>query len=92
MFTHLFSYTAKNAVSLLHFVQSCDGVYRKLRYLRASVGNSTLIDSVLENIVSCSRPNSFFSFPLPTQRIIVRADLTFIRYSSMVFSSSSLRS
>mmetsp|Transcript_32345 Transcript_32345/g.78322 ORF Transcript_32345/g.78322 Transcript_32345/m.78322 type:complete len:1238 (-) Transcript_32345:93-3806(-) len=37
-------------VSLLHFVQSCDGVYRKLRYLRASVGNSTLIDSVLENI------------------------------------------
>jgi len=37
-------------VSLLHFVQSCDGVYKKLRYLRASVGNSTLIDSVLENI------------------------------------------
>lgn len=37
-------------VSLLHFVQSCDGVYKKIRFLRASVGNSTLIDNVLENI------------------------------------------
>lgn len=44
-------------VSLLAFVQSCDGVYKKLRYLRASVGNSTLIDYVLENIF-----NAFFYF------------------------------
>ena len=44
-------------LSLLAFVQSCDGVYKKLRYLRASVGNSTLIDYVLENIF-----NAFFYF------------------------------
>jgi len=44
-------------VSLLHFVQSCDGVYKRLRYLRASHGNSTLIDSVLESIF-----NGVFSF------------------------------
>ncbi len=25
-------------VSLLHFVQSCDGIYKRIRYLRASVG------------------------------------------------------
>ena len=31
-------------MSLLNFVQSCDFVYKKLRLLRASVGNSTLID------------------------------------------------
>jgi small-conductance mechanosensitive channel len=39
-------------VSLLHFVASCDNVYKKLRYLRASVGNSTQIDGVLENIAN----------------------------------------
>lgn len=41
-------------VSMLHFVQSCDGVYKKVRYLRASVGNSTMIDNVLENIFNCT--------------------------------------
>ena len=40
-------------VTLLHFVQSCDSVYKRIRYLRASVGNATLIDSVLENIFNC---------------------------------------
>mmetsp|Transcript_57437 Transcript_57437/g.121884 ORF Transcript_57437/g.121884 Transcript_57437/m.121884 type:complete len:1390 (-) Transcript_57437:180-4349(-) len=46
-------------VSLLHFVQSCDGVYKKIRYLCASVGNSSLIDGVLESIF-----NSVFGFVL----------------------------
>jgi hypothetical protein len=44
-------------VTLLAFVQSCDGVYKRLRYLRASVGNSTSIDRVLENIF-----NGIFNF------------------------------
>lgn len=38
-------------VSLLAFVMGCDTVYKKLRYFRASVGNSSVIDNVLENIV-----------------------------------------
>ena len=37
-------------VTLLHFVQSCDSVYKRIRYLRAGIANSTLIDSVLENM------------------------------------------
>ena len=44
-------------LSVLHFVQSCDSVYRKLRYLRASQGNATQIDGVLESIF-----NSIFGF------------------------------
>ena len=40
-------------ITLLHFVQSCDSVYKRIRYLRASVGNATLIDGVLENIFNC---------------------------------------
>jgi len=46
-----------DAVTLLAFVQSCDYVYKRLRYLRASVGNSTSIDRVLENIF-----NAIFNF------------------------------
>lgn len=37
-------------VPLLAFVQACDSLYRRLRYFRASVGNSTVIDRVLENV------------------------------------------
>lgn len=44
-------------VTLLAFVQSCDGVFKRLRYLRASVGNSTSIDRVLESIF-----NAIFNF------------------------------
>jgi len=35
---------------MLAFVQACDGVYKKLRFLRASLSNSSKIDSVLEDI------------------------------------------
>ncbi len=37
-------------VTLLAFVQSCDSLYRRLRYFRASVGNASVIDNVLEAI------------------------------------------
>lgn len=40
-----------NNIQLLSFVQSCDTVYKKLRYFRASVGNSSVIDHVLESII-----------------------------------------
>eukprot|EP00586_Coscinodiscus_wailesii_P020942 CAMPEP_0172493634 /NCGR_PEP_ID=MMETSP1066-20121228/25037_1 /TAXON_ID=671091 /ORGANISM="Coscinodiscus wailesii, Strain CCMP2513" /LENGTH=878 /DNA_ID=CAMNT_0013263857 /DNA_START=100 /DNA_END=2736 /DNA_ORIENTATION=+ len=35
----------------LSFVQACDHVYKKMRYLRASIGNAFLIDNMLEDIV-----------------------------------------
>jgi small-conductance mechanosensitive channel len=40
-----------NEVTLLAFVQTCDSVYKRLRYFRASVGNSSVIDQVLEQII-----------------------------------------
>ena len=47
----LFPPDANNELSLLAFVQSCDAVYKKLRFFRASVGNSSAIDDALESIV-----------------------------------------
>lgn len=41
----------QNNVNIVSFVQCCDNVYKKLRYFRASVGNSSVIDHVLENII-----------------------------------------
>eukprot|EP00537_Pseudo-nitzschia_pungens_P010899 CAMPEP_0172391710 /NCGR_PEP_ID=MMETSP1061-20121228/8053_1 /TAXON_ID=37318 /ORGANISM="Pseudo-nitzschia pungens, Strain cf. pungens" /LENGTH=1098 /DNA_ID=CAMNT_0013122399 /DNA_START=125 /DNA_END=3421 /DNA_ORIENTATION=- len=38
-------------IPLLAFVQACDTLYRKLRLFRASVGNSSVIDTVLESII-----------------------------------------
>ena len=38
-------------VQFVSFIQSCDTVYKKLRYFRASVGNSSVIDHVLERII-----------------------------------------
>ena len=46
---NLFRPDKHDEISLLAFVQSCDSAYKKLRYLRASISNSTLIDKVLEN-------------------------------------------
>ncbi|KAL7538906.1 hypothetical protein ACHAXR_008875, partial [Thalassiosira sp. AJA248-18] len=66
-------------VSMLHFVQSCDGIYKKLRYLRASVGNSTLIDSVLENIFNAA----FGFFLLLTSKFV-----TFVRLRTVLSSLS----
>jgi hypothetical protein len=55
----LFRPDFRNELPLLAFVQSCDNVYKRLRYFRASVSNSSAIDQVLENIVNC-----FFVFIL----------------------------
>ena len=48
-----------NEITLLAFVQTCDTVYRRLRYFRASVGNTSVIDNVLEQIIG-----SIFNFIL----------------------------
>mmetsp|Transcript_22184 Transcript_22184/g.54868 ORF Transcript_22184/g.54868 Transcript_22184/m.54868 type:complete len:517 (-) Transcript_22184:83-1633(-) len=47
----IFPPDSRGNVSLLTFVMGCDSVYKKLRYFRASVGNSSVIDKVLEDIV-----------------------------------------
>mmetsp|Transcript_4935 Transcript_4935/g.10434 ORF Transcript_4935/g.10434 Transcript_4935/m.10434 type:complete len:1124 (-) Transcript_4935:3102-6473(-) len=45
----LFRPDKNDCLTELAFVQSCDWLYKKVRYLRASVANSTLIDRVLEH-------------------------------------------
>lgn len=40
-----------NEITVVAFVQACDSVYKHLRYFRASVGNASLIDHVLEQII-----------------------------------------
>lgn len=55
----LFRPDAKNHVTELAFVQSCDAVYKRLRYFQASVGNASVIDNVLAGIV-----DAFFYFLL----------------------------
>lgn len=47
----IFPADRRGNVSLFSFVMGCDTVYKKLRYFRASVGNSSVIDKVLEDIV-----------------------------------------
>ena len=44
---------------MLAFVQACDKVYKQMRFLRASLNNSTKIDGVLEDIF-----DAFFYFSL----------------------------
>jgi small-conductance mechanosensitive channel len=51
--TRLFQPDAKHQVTQLAFVQSCDAVYKRLRYFQASVGNASVIDNVLAGIVDC---------------------------------------
>lgn len=55
----LFRPDANNELSLLAFVQCCDGLYKKLRYFRANVGNSSVIDHALESML-----DGAFSFVL----------------------------
>ena len=43
----LFRPDVKNELSMLAFIQSCDALYKKIRYFRASVGNASVIDHVL---------------------------------------------
>jgi len=46
-------------LTMLAFVQSCDALYRRLKYFLATVNNSASLDNVLENVF-----NSFFYFVL----------------------------
>jgi hypothetical protein len=48
---NLFRPDADDEVPILAFLQSCDTAYKKLRYFRASVGNASVIDNVLEHII-----------------------------------------
>jgi len=47
----LFRPDANNELSFLAFTQCCDSLYKKLRFFRASVGNASVIDHVLESII-----------------------------------------
>jgi len=55
----LFRPDRNNELSLIVFVQSCDTVYKRLRFFRAAVGNASVIDKVLEGII-----DSVFNFIL----------------------------
>eukprot|EP00980_Cylindrotheca_fusiformis_P002337 scaffold543_cov119-Cylindrotheca_fusiformis.AAC.4 len=56
---NLFPADGEGEIPILAFIQNCDIVYRRLRYFRASVGNSSVIDKVLEAII-----DGFFYFGL----------------------------
>ena len=56
---NLFRADVDGEIPILSFIQSCDVVYRKLRYFRASVGNASVIDKVLESII-----NGIYAFGL----------------------------
>jgi hypothetical protein len=55
----LFRPDMSEEVTFLSFIQICDSIYKKLRYFRASVGNASVIDKKLEDIV-----NAIFYFVL----------------------------
>lgn len=47
----LFRPDAKDQITELAFIQSCDSIFKRLCFFRASVGNSSVIDKVLASIV-----------------------------------------
>lgn len=47
----LFRGDAQQELSFLAFTQICDSLYKRLRFFRASVGNASVIDHVLESII-----------------------------------------
>jgi hypothetical protein len=55
----IFRPDARNQLTLLAFIQSCDSIYKRLCYLRASVGNLSVMDKVLEGMI-----DGFFYFVL----------------------------
>jgi hypothetical protein len=56
---NLFRADGDGEIPILSFIQCCDRVYRKLRFFRASVGNASVIDKVLESIL-----NGLYAFGL----------------------------
>lgn len=71
-------------LSMLAFVQSCDAIYKRLRFFRASVGNSSVIDKALEDML-----DTVFNFILG---IILLTLLGFHIYPMLVSISSLLLS
>jgi hypothetical protein len=51
---YLFRADARGDITIIAFVQSCDFVYRQLRYFRASVGNAKVIDKQAEIIINAA--------------------------------------
>lgn len=47
----LFRPDKHDEVNMIAFIQACDNVYKRLRFFRASVGNASVIDHVLEGII-----------------------------------------
>jgi small-conductance mechanosensitive channel len=48
----MFRPDANNQITMLSFLQSCDLLYKKLRFFRASVGNASVIDMALEGMLN----------------------------------------
>jgi len=63
---------ADGRLKLVSFVQTCDTLYRKLRLFRASVGNSSVIDYVLESLID---PIFFF--------FLITIVLTLLKFNPM---------
>jgi hypothetical protein len=76
----LFRPDARNQLNLLAFVQSMDGLYKRLRFFRASVSNSSAIDEVLESMI-----NFIFGLVLG---ILVLSLLEFNPYTLLVSTTS----
>jgi len=64
----LFRPDAHDVLPIVPFIQSIDTTYKKIRYFRASVGNASVIDNVLEQII-----NGVFYF------IVILLLLTFLQ-------------
>lgn len=82
MMKNLFRADASGNLSMLSFVQPCDWVYRRLRFFRASVGNSSVIDKQAEGII-----NACFRFVL---LMVVFSLLKFNPYALLVSLSTLL--
>mmetsp|Transcript_2475 Transcript_2475/g.3328 ORF Transcript_2475/g.3328 Transcript_2475/m.3328 type:complete len:853 (-) Transcript_2475:193-2751(-) len=80
MLGRLFRPNKFDKLTMLAFVQTCDGVYKKLRYFRASVANASLIDKVLEQIF-----NTIFYFIL---LLVLLAVLNFNPWTLLVSMST----
>lgn len=78
----LFRADRDGEVPILAFIQNCDVVYRKLRYFRASVGNASVIDKVLEGIL-----NGLYAFGLT---IVIMSLLNFNPWPLLVSVSTLL--
>jgi small-conductance mechanosensitive channel len=77
----MFRPDANREVSALTFLQGCDSLYKKLSFFRASVGNASVIDEALEEIL-----NGMFYFVL----ILVMLSILKINPWPLLVSTSTL--